>query len=87
MAQTPADVVAELAASIPRNPHGARPWWERVDAEHHELLEAIHAAWKAGNLGAKQITAARRISDKLKTYGITIGQQGVITWLKRPTAF
>jgi len=86
MAETPADVVAELKASIPTNPHGLRPWWERVDQEHHELLAAIHEAWRAGELGAKQITAARRISQKLRTYGITIGEQGVIAWLKRPTA-
>lgn len=84
MAKTPRDVVAQLAASIEAKPHGQRPWWERAEPEHQELLDEIHAAWYRGDLGTRQITAAKQISKLLATYGITIGEQGVITWLKRP---
>ena len=80
----PSDVVAEIAASIPARTHGTRPWWERAGDEHRELLDAIHAGWYAGTFGAKKITAARRISAKLKELGITIGEQGVATWLELP---
>lgn len=79
-----AQLVAQLAASIPKNQHGAKPWWERVDPEHHELLDAIHAAWYAGELGAKRLTAARGIVPLLAEHGITIGEQGVLAWLKLP---
>lgn len=79
-----ADIVAELAASIEAKPRGSRPWWERVELQHQELLEEIHAAWYRGDLGTRQITAAKQISRLLSTCGITIGEQGVIAWLKRP---
>jgi hypothetical protein len=78
------DIVAEIAAAVPRNRHGTRPWYERVPAEHRELLQAIHAAWYAGTLGAKKITAARTISAKLAEFGIQIGEQGVMAWLDLP---
>lgn len=76
-------VVARLAASIPRNRHGSRPWYDKVDPKHHELLKAILAAWHAGTLGNRRITAARGIVATLADHGITIGEQGVITWLKQ----
>lgn len=78
------EAVAKLAASIPKNQHGAKPWWERVDPQHQELLDAIHAAWHSGELGAKRLTAARGIVPMLAENGINIGEQGVITWLKLP---
>lgn len=80
----PSDVVAEIAASIPKVTTGNRPWWERAGDEHRELLEAIHAGWYSGTFGTKKITAARRISAKLREFGITIGEQGVIAWLEQP---
>ena len=78
------EAVAALAASIPKNQHGSRPWWERVEPQHQELLDAIHAAWYAGELGAKRLTAARGIVAMLAGHGINIGEQGVMTWLKIP---
>jgi hypothetical protein len=78
------DIVAEIAAAVPRNAHGSRPWHERVPSEHRETLDAIHAAWHAGAFGAKKITAARTISQKLRELGITIGEQGVMAWLDLP---
>jgi hypothetical protein len=78
------DIVAEIAAAVPRNQHGLKPWHERVPAEHRELLRAIHAAWHAGEFGSKKITAARTISAKLSQLGISIGEQGVMNWLDLP---
>jgi hypothetical protein len=78
------DIVAEIAAAVPRRQHGTPPWHERVPAEHHETLQAIHAAWHAGAFGVKKITAARTISAKLAEFGITIGEQGVMAWLDLP---
>ena len=78
------DVVAEIAASIPKHTHGNRPWWERVDPKHHELLQAIHSGWHAGTFGTAKMTAARRISAKLREFDIVIGEQGVLAWLELP---
>jgi hypothetical protein len=78
------DIVAEIAAAVPRRQHGTPPWYERVSVEHHETLAAIHAAWHAGAFGVKKITAARTISAKLRELGVTIGEQGVMAWLDLP---
>jgi hypothetical protein len=80
-----ADLVAEIAASIPEVHQGTRPWYERVPAEHDATVRAIHAAWHSGVFGTRKSTAARAISAKLATIGISIGEQGVIAWLKTPT--
>jgi hypothetical protein len=79
------DIVAEIAAAIPAATQGPRPWWERVSDEHVATVKAIHDAWHAGAFGSRKSTAARVIADKLKTLGITIGEQGVLAWLKLPT--
>ena len=84
MAKKASDIVAEIAAAVPRNQHGQLPWHVRAEAEHGEALAAIHAAWHEGAFGTKKITAARTISAKLKTLGITIGEQGVMNWLDMP---
>jgi hypothetical protein len=55
-----------------------------VAEEHRETLAAIHAAWHSGAFGTRRITAARTISQKLRELGITIGEQGVRTWLDLP---
>jgi hypothetical protein len=78
------DIVAEIAAKVPRNKHGSRPWWTRVPDEHRGMLDAIHSAWHAGTFGSKKITAARTISATLREFGIIIGEQGVIAWLELP---
>jgi hypothetical protein len=80
----PRDIIAEIKAAVPRNQHGLKPWYERAPREHQELLRAIHAAWHAGEFGAKKITAARTISAKLKELGISIGEQGIMNWLDLP---
>jgi len=84
VAKKPSDIVAEIAAAVPRNQHGQLPWHVRSQAEHGDTLAAIHAAWHAGVFGQKKKTAARAIADKLKTMGITIGEQGVMNWLDLP---
>ena len=78
------DIVAEIAATIPPNRHGLRPWYERVAAEHGELLAAIHAGWHDGAFGAQRNPAAHAISAKLREHGIEIGTQGVLHWLRLP---
>jgi len=79
-----ADIVAEIAAAVPRDNHGLRPWYERAAPEHGELLDAIYAAWHAGGFGTRRITAARTIAAKLQSLGIQIGEQGVLNWLDKP---
>lgn len=78
------DLVAEIAAAIPPARPGSRPWWERAAERHAETLDAIHAAWHRGEFGARKITAARVISRALAELGITIGEQGVVSWLEQP---
>jgi hypothetical protein len=79
-----ADIVAEIAAAVPQKNHGSRPFYERFADEHGELLDAIHAAWRAGEFGARRVTAARTIAAKLQSLGIQIGEQGVLNWLDKP---
>lgn len=79
------DLIAEIAGEIPAARQGTRPWYERVPDEHAATVKAIHDAWHAGAFGTRRITAARVIAPKLKTLGITIGEQGVISWLKLTT--
>jgi hypothetical protein len=78
------DIVAEIAAKVPRDTHGSKPWWERVPPEHRATVDAIHAGWHAGTFGAKKRPAARVIAEALAEFGVKIGEQGVITWLKLP---
>lgn len=80
----PSEVVARIAAQVPRNAHGTRPWWERYAETHGELLDAIHAGWHAGTFGPRKLPAAKIISATLAEHGITIGEQGVTTWLRLP---
>lgn len=75
-------VIDEIAALIPDRV-GVGPWWERVDETQAAMLADIHAGWRAGKFGTKKRTAARAISDYLGRHGITIGVQGVETWLTR----
>lgn len=64
--------------------HGAATWYERVAPEHVDELNAIKAAWKAGELGTRKKTLARSISTKLRARGISdIGEQGVLAWLDK----
>lgn len=78
------DIVAAIAAAIPQNRPGSRPWWERAAPEHAATLEAIHAAWHRGEFGPRKITAARVIAKALAEFDINIGEQGVISWLELP---
>jgi hypothetical protein len=74
----------EVRESLQAFRHGPTPWYERVAAEHAGELNAIKAAWRAGELGGRKKTAARSISDKLRKRGISdIGYQGVIEWLEK----
>jgi hypothetical protein len=79
------DVIEEIAAAIPAGTQGTPPWYTRVPPEQAETVRAIHEAWHQGRFGTRRITAARAISQKLNTLGITIGEQGVISWLKLTT--
>jgi hypothetical protein len=78
------DIVAEIAAQITPGSHGNRPWWERVPPEHQATLDAIHAAWHAGTFGSSKRPAARVIAATVAEWGITIGEQGVTSWLRLP---
>ena len=79
------DLVAEIAANIPTH-YGPLPWWQRVDSEHKQMLQAIHAAWRGGRFGRRRMTAARSIAATLRDeFGIDIREQGVIKWLNLPT--
>ena len=78
------DIVAEIAAKIPQGSHGNRPWWERVPPEHQTTVDAIHRGWHAGTLGTRKRPAARAIAATLEEFGIQIGEQGVIAWLRLP---
>lgn len=78
------DIVAEIAAAIPPATPGSRPWWERVPDQHAATIDAIHAAWHRGEFGVRKITAARIIAKALAEFGITIGEQGVLAWLRLP---
>jgi hypothetical protein len=62
--------------------HGGKRWHEKIAPEHLEELNAIKAAWRAGELGTRKKTLARNISTRLRERGITdIGYNGVIAWL------
>jgi hypothetical protein len=62
--------------------HGSKRWHEKIDAEHLDELNAIKAAWRAGELGSRKKTLARNISVRLRERGISdVGEQGVIAWL------
>lgn len=64
--------------------HGPGSWWERVAAEHRDELNAIKAAWQAGELGTRKKTLARSLSENMRARGISdVGLQGVITWLEK----
>ena len=64
--------------------HGPGNWWERVAPEHHDELNAIKAAWQAGELGTRKKTLARSLSENMRARGISdVGLQGVITWLEK----
>ena len=79
------DIVSKIAAAIPpARPGNNLPWWERVPPKHAATVDAIHAAWHRGEFGSRKITAARIIATALGELGITIGEQGVIKWLKLP---
>jgi hypothetical protein len=64
--------------------HGPATWWERVAQEHRDELNAIKAAWQAGELGTRKKTLARSLSENMRARGISdVGLQGVITWLEK----
>jgi hypothetical protein len=74
-------IVQTIQSLIP--PNGVRPWWQRVTPKQAAMLEEILAAWKSGALGSRRRTAARAIATGLASEGISIGEQGVETWLRR----
>lgn len=74
-------LVEAIKAMVP--PSGFRPWYERVTDSQAAEMAAILAAWKAGEFGPRRRTAARAIAKGLGSIGISIGEQGVETWLRR----
>jgi hypothetical protein len=73
---------AEIAAMIPRQ-SGTRPWHERVPPDVAAELPGILDAWLSGKFGRQRRTAARAIARWLCDKGVTIGPQGVETWLRQ----
>ena len=64
--------------------HGPATWYERLAPEHREELDAIKAAWNAGELGTRRKTLARAIAANMRERGMSdIGEQGVIAWLEK----
>ena len=64
--------------------HGPATWYERLAPEHREELDAIKAAWTAGELGTRRKTLARAIAANMRKRGMSdIGEQGVIAWLEK----
>ena len=64
--------------------HGPATWYERLALEHRDELDAIKAAWKAGELGTRKKTLARAIAENMRVRGISdVGMQGVIAWLDK----
>ena len=75
-------LLAEVRKEMSSYRHGPLPWYERVPEEHREELDAILAAWRAGELGTRKKTLARSIANQLRARGISdVGEQGVIAWL------
>jgi len=75
-------LLEDLRDAMAKVRHGGKRWYENVDAEHLEELNAIKAAWRAGELGTRKKTLARNISARLRERGISdVGEQGVIAWL------
>jgi len=73
-----------VKAAIDSRMAGPRPWWERVAPEHVAELEAFRQAWRAGEYGTSMRPVAIQVAAWLNESGISpVGQQGVITWLKR----
>lgn len=75
-------LVEKIKASIPQVT-GHQPWYERVTPQQRAELASILKAWKAGQFGSKRRTAARWIAKNLADIGVSIGEQGVDTWLQR----
>ena len=62
---------------------GTLPWYRRLPAEHEQEVLDLRAAYKAGKIPLPLKTTARVISKLLRERGIaTIGEQGVLSWLK-----
>lgn len=74
--------VAEIAALVPRSKR-SQPWWERVSPEVAEALPGILQAYHDGQFGPHAKPAAEGIAAWLKTHGVEVGFQGVLTWLQR----
>jgi hypothetical protein len=64
--------------------HGPATWWERVAPEYRDELNAIKAAWQAGELGTRKKTLARALAGNMRSRGISdVGLQGVLAWLEK----
>ena len=75
-------LLEDLRDAMAQVRHGGKRWHEKISPEHLEELNAIKAAWRAGELGTRKKTLARNISTRLRERGITdIGYNGVIAWL------
>lgn len=65
--------------------HGFAPWHERLPADARAEVDEVKRAWLAGKLGAQMRPVALLVAKYLADNGIcTIGEQGVIAWLKKP---
>jgi len=75
-------LLEDLRDAMAQVRHGGKRWHEKIAPEHLEELNAIKAAWRAGELGTRKKTLARNISTRLRERGISdIGSNGVIAWL------
>ena len=73
------DVVAEIRALI--SPRQKRRWHQPKDPKQAELIQAIAAAWLAGELGTEARPLAKAISTRLAASGVRVSWHTVREWL------
>lgn len=77
------ELLAAVKSDIAARQPGFAPWYRRVTPEQKEVVDTLHAAFHSGDLGVGVCSAAKSISKHLATIGITIGRNGVESWLRK----
>lgn len=63
--------------------HGFLPWCDRLPDELKAEVAEFHARWLSGEFGQHARPVALLVSKWLAEHGLTVGEQGVTTWLRR----
>ena len=75
------DIVTQIKAGMPKSLRTSLVWHQRLTPEQKKLLDAIAAAWLAGELGDSARAVSVSASQRLREHGIHIGPYGVREWL------